>query len=217
MLGLLIKDLQLIKKQGSIFFLMIIFGVIMLKNSDSYVSVYVTYCIVFGGLLVLNTISYDSFDNGYAYIFTLPVTPRLYVAEKYLLAILGSGVGCVFAIGMIAVLQGNAGLWERLGFSLGAWLGILLVISIMLPLNLKYGTEKSRILTVVWVVAVAALMALVSEFGDVVPLQDAGTQLFQTLEKLGGIGLLLVGGGLTAVVFLLSMAVSTRIMQKKEF
>ena len=216
MLGLLIKDLQLIKKQGSIFFLMVIFGVIMLRNSDSYVSVYVTYCIVFGGLLVLNTISYDSFDDGYAYIFTLPVTPRLYVAEKYLLAILGSGAGCVFAIGMIAVLQGNAGLWERLGFSLGAWQGILLVISIMLPLNLKYGTEKSRILTVVWVVAVAALMALVSEFGDVLPIQ-AGTQFLQTLEKLGSIGLLLAGGILTAAVFLLSMAASTRIMQKKEF
>lgn len=216
MLGLLIKDLQLIKKQGSIFFLVVIFGVILLRNSDSYVSVYVTYCIVLGGLLVLNTISYDNFDNGYAYLFTLPVTPKLYVAEKYLLAILCSGAGCVFAIGMMAVLQENAGLWERLGFSLGAWLGILWVISIMLPLNLKYGTEKSRILTFVWVIAVAALMALVSEFGDVV-LPQAGTQLLQTLEKLGSIGLLLAGGGLTAAVFLLSMAVSTRIMQKKEY
>lgn len=216
MLGLLIKDLQLIKKQGSTFFLMVIFGVILLMNSDSYVSVYVTYCMIFGGLLVLGTISYDSFDNGYAYLFTLPVTPKLYVAEKYLLAILGSGAGCVFAIGMMVILQGNAGLWESLGFSLGAWLGILLVISIMLPLNLKYGTEKSRILTVVCAMAAAALMALVSEFGDVLTHQ-AGTQFLQTLERLGSIGLLLAGGILTAAVFLLSMAVSTRIMQKKEY
>ena len=214
MLGLLIKDLQLIKKQGSIIAFMVILGIILLMNSDSYFFMYETYCVVFGGMLVLNTISYDSFDNGYAYLFTLPVTPRLYVAEKYLLAILGSGAGCVLASGMAVIMQGNEGLWERLGASLGAWIGILCAMAFMLPLNLKYGTEKSRILTIVWIVVLAAFMGLYKEFKDGVPLQ--AEQLLQTLKKLGSIGLLLAGGILTAVVFLLSMAVSTCIMQKKE-
>lgn len=215
MLGLMIKDLHFIKKQGNIILLMVFLGVILLMDSDNYFFMYETYSIVFGGMIVLNTINYDNYDNGYAYLFTLPVTPGLYVAEKYLLAILGSGAGGVLAGGMAVIMQGDAGLWEHLGASLGAWIGILLAMSFMLPLYLKYGVEKSRILTIVWVVVLTVFMSIFKQFKDAIPLQVE--QMFYMIAKMNGVKLLLIGTILTAAVFLLSMAISTRIMQKKEY
>ncbi len=42
----------------------------------------VGYCTMFGMLFTVNTISYDEFDHGYLFLFTLPVTRKDYVLEK---------------------------------------------------------------------------------------------------------------------------------------
>ena len=50
----------------------------------------VSLCVVWDSTIVtaifaITTISYDEFDNGLAFLMTLPVTRKQYVAEKYLL------------------------------------------------------------------------------------------------------------------------------------
>ena len=43
-------------------------------------------------LFTVSTISYDDFDNGNAFLFTLPITRNHYVSEKYFLGLL---LGCM--------------------------------------------------------------------------------------------------------------------------
>ncbi len=215
MTGLLIKDFQFMKKNWMVLLFLVGMGGILFASSSRYVYFFVSYCTMFGGLMMLNTISYDSFDNGYAYLFSLPVTPRLYVAEKYLFVILTSAAGCVFSGTMAAFMTDREGLMpgEHLMVCLMLWMVLLWVACLMIPLNLKFGTEKSRsILLGIWVVVVVIIGSLALHGG--VNIQG---QLSRSMERLGAVGDLAVTGGFTAVVLCLSMAVSTHIMNRKEY
>ena len=46
---------------------------------------------MYGCIVVLGTLSYDEFDRGYSFLFTLPVSKRGYVKEKYVLGLLFCG------------------------------------------------------------------------------------------------------------------------------
>ena len=107
MKGLLIKDFQLMKNQGkiliAIFVVIAAFGIIADGNS-SFLTAYIT---IFLALFTTSTISYDEYDSGYLFLFTLPVSRRGYVTEKYVFGILsvpdclvlwhGSGDSCFSA------------------------------------------------------------------------------------------------------------------------
>lgn len=217
MAGLLIKDFQFLKKQWSILFLLVGMGVLF-AASDRYSNIFMVYSTMIGGLMVINTIAYDSYDNGYAYLFSLPVTPKLYVAEKYLFTVLISAAGCLLSGTMTACMAERGGfiLGEHLMTCLVTWMVLLWVACLMIPLNLKFGTEKSRaILLGVWVAVIGIIISLTMHVGDSGELKVHG--LLSRIESLGMIGLLAVTGVFTAVVFYLSMAVSTHVMKKKEY
>ena len=49
----------------------------------------VTYFTMIGSLLVLTTISYDTFDNGMPFLMSLPVSGKTYAQEKFLFSLIG--------------------------------------------------------------------------------------------------------------------------------
>ena len=82
MKGLLIKDFRLLK--GQVYFLLIVTGcviVFMINGSEAFGVAYVCSMVA---LLSLTTVSYDEYENGSAFLFTLPITKKDYVKEKYL-------------------------------------------------------------------------------------------------------------------------------------
>lgn len=82
MKGLLIKDFRLLK--GQVYFLLIVTGcviVFMINGSEAFGVAYVCSMVA---LLSLTTVSYDEYENGCAFLFTLPITKKDYVKEKYL-------------------------------------------------------------------------------------------------------------------------------------
>ena len=93
MKGLLIKDFRLLK--GQVYFLLIVTGcviVFMINGSEAFGVAYVCSMVA---LLSLTTVSYDEYENGSAFLFTLPITKKDYVKEKYLFA------GILLLIGLI--------------------------------------------------------------------------------------------------------------------
>ena len=81
MKGLLIKDFRLLK--GQVYFLLIVTGcviVFMINGSEAFGVAYVCSMVA---LLSLTTVSYDEYENGCAFLFTLPITKKDYVKEKY--------------------------------------------------------------------------------------------------------------------------------------
>ena len=92
MKGLFVKDIELMKQQKQFFILVIVMGVILNLAGSGSVSFAIGYFTFVTAIFAITTISYDEFDNGLAFLMTLPVTRKQYVAEKYLL---GAGLTAV--------------------------------------------------------------------------------------------------------------------------
>lgn len=107
MKGLLIKDFKLLKNQKS--FLAIVAAVcafVMIKGSESYA---MFYGAAMAAMLSVNSIGYDEENNGMGFLFTLPVSRRDYVLEKYGFGLLLLGIvlaaGSVLSAGISAVQE----------------------------------------------------------------------------------------------------------------
>lgn len=74
----------------AVFTIIILIALIFLCSGQP-AQIIVGYCTMFGMLFTVNTISYDEFDHGYLFLFTLPVTRKDYVLEKYVFMMLCGG------------------------------------------------------------------------------------------------------------------------------
>ena len=90
MKGLLTKDFRILAGQKRYFTIVILIALIFLCSGQP-AQIIVGYCTMFGMLFTVNTISYDEFDHGYLFLFTLPVTRKDYVLEKYVFMLLCGG------------------------------------------------------------------------------------------------------------------------------
>lgn len=218
MKGLFIKDLMLLKGQKQFLLTVSILVIVFLVAYDSpiFVMSYFTVVLSFFGM---STAAFDDMDNGMAFLMTLPVTRKKYLKEKYFF----SAVVSVAAWGIALILMVATSLIRRIPLvpeeiyllSLAAISVGMLLLTIGLPIQLKFGSEKSRI-------ASAILFGVIFLFCFF-----AGKLMAQTdidwnsqLEKL-----LDINRGLLTVVFaiiwmilsLISYLISQNILEKKEF
>ena len=82
MKGLLIKDIKLTLMQKSYF------GIVFVIMLASFIfsndaSLGLGFMPLIMTLFTLSTISYDEFDNGNSFLFTLPIQRKEYVVEKH--------------------------------------------------------------------------------------------------------------------------------------
>ena len=216
MRGLIAKDLRLTltRKQTLVMFLAL--AIIMGVTVDG--SFLVAFLAMLAVIVAISTISYDEYDNGFAFLMTLPFDRKTYVREKYLFG-LGAAVAAwcigalVYAI-VSLVRHDGAALVEELP-ALTAIIPVMyLTAAVMIPVQLKYGSEKSRIMLFVVFGVIAVLVFVGSRvFGE----SPALAELVNTLESLSPAVVLLA---LVAVCVLAAFAFylwSVRIMEKKEF
>ena len=93
--GLLLKDWGLLKSQGKgIIYVMIGGAALMvgaLNNSvidrEESAACFGIYITVTMAIYVANMLAYDEMDHGFQYLFSLPVTKKDYVREKYIFSI----------------------------------------------------------------------------------------------------------------------------------
>ena len=88
MKGMLIKDFCILKLQKNAVLVLLAMCVVFFMKSPTYI---VNLFPMYGFLLVLGTLTYDEFDRGYSFLFTLPVSRRGYVKEKYVFGLLFCG------------------------------------------------------------------------------------------------------------------------------
>ena len=147
MKGLLIKDFKLLKGQKNFFMTITAISIIMIIVSPG-TSFPIGFLGFVGALFSLSSISYDEFDNGNAFLFSLPITRKDYVLEKYIFGLI-SGImflllGTVISLVVIGITK--TGSFNEIFLTAGSLFPtILLILSIMLPFILKFGGEKGRI------------------------------------------------------------------------
>lgn len=218
MKGLLIKDWKLIKKQKMFILMMAAVCVIMLLFYDDvvYTVIYITALFSYLGVGLL---SYDEADNGMAYLFTLPITRKQYIIERYVFGFLVIFVP--WAVGLAAAFI--AGSMKGTVFSMaefalgsvGALMASWLLFGLVMPLQLKLGPEKSRIAVVLGCMLIAVAIYLLAAVKDAIK-KEGGITLTNPADIPAGAVMLAVVLIVSLLMFL-SFRLSLNIVEKKEF
>lgn len=217
MKGLLIKDFKLMKGQKNFFMVIVVISLIMtiISPSTSYAIGFLGFI---GSLFTLSSISYDEFDNGNAFLFSLPITRKDYVLEKYAFGLVTGMASLLLGtiISLITVIITNTGDFNEILIMACTFIPIILfILSIMIPFQLKFGGEKGRIAILCvmgFVFIIGVLLVKIIEFMGidlytlVKNFPQFSTQVYILLFLLFSI-----------IVLTISYYVSLLIMKKKEF
>lgn len=217
MVGLLVKDICLLFGQRR--FLTVVWLVaffFLLGGQEPMVAV--SYVTLLSSFFTLSTISYDEFQHGFLFLFTLPVSRRGYVLEKYLYGALTGGTAWLISMS-IGAIQGMLTnptfvLLEWVASSMLTVLVLGCIISLTLPLEFKFGMEKSRTVLFVITFLLLGIFTVVAQMDGVTEQLKARLLWFSQLGAAEIVcGVLLLFAAVTA----LSIGISIRVMEKKQF
>lgn len=218
MSGLLMKDLELLKVNIKTYFIVFAVGIIYLFVQTDGSIFFISYMIFVSLSVTVGTISYDGYHHGMNFLMTLPVTRKQYVWSKYLLGFCFAAVTGMAAllIGILKVqVTGNQEMQDLL---ISAGVSMILAGMILcgtIPLRLKYEAEKSRI---IMVAATAALFLLVAVCREGYNIYKKGfVRGFEFLERISGWQTACLMIVLLMICTAVSVKVSERIMERKEF
>ena len=218
MSGLLMKDLELLKVNIKTYFIVFAVGIIYLFVQTDGSIFFISYMIFVSLSVTVGTISYDGYHHGMNFLMTLPVTRKQYVWSKYLLGFCFAAVTGMAAllIGILKVqVTGNQEMQDLL---ISAGVSMILAGMILcgtIPLRLKYEAEKSRI---IMVAAAAALFLLVAVCREGYNIYKKGfVRGFECLERISGWQTACLMIVLLMICTAVSVKVSERIMERKEF
>ena len=218
MKGLLIKDFKLMKN-NMMFLVMIIIisiGCAAGMKNPFFALGYATALI---SIFSINTIAYDEYDNGMPHLFSLPVSRKIYVKEKYVFALLISVVGLTIA----TLISVGVSLFMEEQYIIKEWLGILalslfcviLIQGVIIPVRMKFDSEKHKMAMLIVVGVMAAVVGIIYGIA-----QACGIDLEAALDKVlienawASFGIVIVLG---ICMMLVSYKLSVRFMEKREF
>lgn len=217
MKGLFIKDLRLMKNQRNFLItLALMFLVLIVTGVDaSFFMGYVPFLLL---IVTMSTITYDEQDNSMGFLMALPVSRQTYVLEKYLLSV-SFGVGG-FAVTFVIFLitekaEGSSMTFENyLLIFMGFLVFVILFLSLMIPIQLKFGSEKGRMVLFAIFFGIIGLVYLVNK---VLTVDFTQTAFYQTITQLP-MGILMAMALVLFVIFVfISAKISLGVMKKKEF
>ncbi len=217
MKGLLIKDFRLLGVQKNFFFVILVVAVgISIISEDSLFMVGFLSLVM--SLFTLSTISYDEFDNGNAFLFTLPISRGGYAVEKYCFGLLlggGTWILAMLAAFMISGFKGTISVPNSLISGLAILPVMLLMQAVMIPFQLKFGSEKGKIAIISTVGVLFAIGYAVMEMMETIGVDMRNAAVYFSAMHISIISVILVL--FSVVLLLISLRISISIMDKKEF
>lgn len=212
MKGLLIKDFKLMKRQSHFYMLVlaVAVGVAIFAKQSTFIIGYLAFV---GSQFVFSSISYDGYDNGNPFLFSLPFTRKAYVAEKYVLGLI-LGVASLVVAGIIvlvsSVAKGTATVTEIFIICLSVLPLTAILISFTLPFQLKYGSERG---TLVITVAMALLLVVFIAISKAL----SALGILDKVMSMNMAVLIMAGIAVAGAVLFISYKISLSIVRKKEF
>lgn len=217
MAGLIEKDIRILLQRKQVIVLFMVIAIILgFSMGGTFVVGYTTFCIL---ILAVSTISYDEFDNGFSFLMTLPVTRQIYVMEKYILCAICGVVAWIFSLAIcICENQYKQAIVVTEDLFIEAVImlpAVLLVMDMMIPVQLKYGSEKSRVVMITIIGIVMVVGIGVKKVVETLDLPLA--LLFEKLQGITDMQMLIGCIVFTIAATLLSLAISVKIINNKEF
>ncbi|MDD7548630.1 MAG: ABC-2 transporter permease [Lachnospiraceae bacterium] len=219
MKALFIKDIRIVLKQQRVL-ICAFFAVITILAFATDNSMYaVAFVLFLVPTMMLTTISYDTFENGMSYIMSLPVSVKDYVTEKYILTVASSLIFNIMAtilINVVLSIGKGVGIMplELIVNAMLAQFMVLIYISLVLPVDIRFGTDKGMIIVVLMAVVIGAVGPMLGNInvdsGLMYKLSEAEITSVPVNQAL----LLMSVGGVFAIV---SYFISVKLMKQMEY
>lgn len=218
MSGFIIKDILVMKNTLRYYlFLMAVYGLLAVMGVFPY-SIIAGFIVLVGMMTPISTFAYDEQARWDKYAAATPAGRRGVVKSKYAFTLLLLAVASLFTLVILEALwflgKEDIGSWAEPLMVVGVMNCIsLLIASVTLPVMFKYGSEKSRVISMVIFVGVfgsVALLAFLAEKG--INFSAMGAAVASLSPWIIAAALLLV----TVAVTLLSYRLSLRIYTKRE-
>ena len=163
MKGLLIKDWKLLMGQKQFFVTVCGLGFLFtFVNGDPTFAV--PYVAMMLCMFSVGTISYDEYDNGGAFLFSLPITRKVYVAEKY---VYGFGL-CLISLIVTSVFAAIIMIEKSRVALMGVVLGIYIIGYFGYMLLQRMGIDLELILAAFSGMTLAVVIAVLCGIGVVI-------------------------------------------------
>ena len=147
MKGLMLKDFYLTFSNRSTLLLYVLITVFMGFSMDG--EFVIAYATLLSGTMALSTISYDEFENGLPFLMSLPTDRKTYVRAKFLYCTLLNCAGVIMGViiyVLTSLLKGtDPDLVAGIPFILAMFPISILMTSVMIAVEFKFGSQKSRL------------------------------------------------------------------------
>lgn len=209
MIGLIKKDLLIIKNNAKALLVIVLMNIIFSFTCDSDITFIIPFLAV---VLHISTFSYDDFNNWNAYAITLPQGRQKIVQAKYLSVILTSLLVAILSILIsltVSISKNSLDLNDLFSSTATSLVAISIIISLLIPFILKYGSEKGRIIIFAFVFGFIGLIALISKLTTI----KIPSSILTLLNNYGEVILIIF----SILILIVSYLISQKIYSKKEF
>jgi len=211
MRGLLLHDLYSMKRGVKTYAMFLAFFAVlgMVSGNGSFFASFVAiYSMMFG----ISIFSYHEVCNWDVYANTLPVTRRQIVGSFYQLAMFFIALGSLlsFCLNLVMVWMGEIS-FEECMITLGVIVAVgILMLAVDIPLLLKFGSERGRL------IMMGSYVVLFLGFAGVC--KALSDQLAVVFVSIQSVAMLAIGSLVVAFVCLaISYRITLAIYQNKEF
>ena len=213
--GLLEKDIRLLLRSRQTVVLVLALALLIGFAQDG--TFIIGYFPLMIAIFLTRTISYDEMENGYQFMLTLPIDVKMYVKEKYIFCMGGTLLAWLAAVALYFVskaVHGDAiSFWKDLPMTFPFLPIVLLTLALMIPIQIKFGVERSRLVMLGCVGALVAIIFMLTNVIEADTVKEIAAQLDRINESVLKVG----GVILTLVLVIVSCRISYGIMRKKEF
>ena len=209
MVGLIKKDLLMIKSNLKMVLIMLVVFFIMSLQGEFDISFVPPFIVV---MLFMSTFSYDEYNKWDAYAVTLPNGRKNVVKSKYFASLILTIVTIILTIilnSLVGLINNNLEFDKFISTIMGCVFGVILIQSIMYPFIFKYGMEKGRIGLFVISFAIVGIIGLLSS----VLKMNIPTNVVTFFDNYWFVIIPLI----SIVLLLISYKISEKIYLKKEF
>lgn len=209
MLGLIKKDLLMVRSNLKIIVLVLLVFALMSMNGEGDLSFVAALMSV---MIFISTFSYDEYNKFDAFSLTFPNGRKNLVKAKYLaslILILLSVLLTVLSNLAIGYFKNSLDLEYILGTTIGCIFACILVQSLIFPLIFKFGIEKGRIGLFVFSIAFSCIITIIAKTKPF----TLPVSVLSFLEE----NLLVILIISSIVLLIISYLISNKVYKNKEF
>lgn len=208
MIGLIYKDLMVMKKTLFIYRIISVFyGIMDIRNNRT--GMMFAMVLIASTMVPISSIAYDERSKWDKIVNTTPLSRKEVVIAKYLLALVLT-VASVIIVFVVYLFKPGMPLAENAGTAIVMGLMALFYQAMLIPTIIKFGSEKGRMIMMVILFAPIVLLMAVAESG-IIDLSAITRFLEANTAMLPFITVAVIGA-----VYIGSVLLSVRIYEKKD-